>query len=114
MVRARSFDPGGACDVTRLGRASAPPRYPPQPQAPPQQPPPPLPEDGDGAELARPPTATADSSLTVSSWPFGQVAGAADSLMGRVCSKVSPQARQRYSYRGTIMSVSQRTSVDDG
>ena len=34
--------------------------------------------------------------------PCGQAAGAADSLIGRVCSKVSPQARQRYSYRGML------------
>jgi hypothetical protein len=42
-----------------------------------------------------------DSSLTVSSWPCGQLHGASDSLIGRVRSKVSPQARHRYSYRGT-------------
>jgi hypothetical protein len=41
--------------------------------------------------------ATVDSSLTVSSWPAGQLAGAADSLIGRDISKVSPQERQRYS-----------------
>jgi hypothetical protein len=33
----------------------------------------------------------------VSSWPEGQSAGAADSLIGRETSKVSPQERQRYS-----------------
>ena len=69
---------------------------PPQPQAPPQQPPP----DGAGAVLAlalRPPTATVDSSFTVSSWPSGQAHGAEDSLIGRVTSNVEPQARQRYS-----------------
>jgi hypothetical protein len=67
---------------------------PPQPQAPPQQPPP----DGAGAALAlRPPTATVDSSFTVSSWPSGQAHGAEDSLIGRVTSNVEPQARQRYS-----------------
>jgi hypothetical protein len=38
-----------------------------------------------------------DSSFTVSSWPFGQLAGADDSLIGRLSSNVSPQARQRYS-----------------
>ncbi len=69
-----------------------------QPQAPPQQPPPPW---AAGEELARPPTATVESSFTVSSWPCGQLHGADDSLIGRVCSKVAPQARQRYSYRGT-------------
>ncbi len=46
---------------------------------------------------ARPPTATVDSSLTVSSWPCGQDAGSDAWLIGRVFSKVSPQARQRYS-----------------
>jgi hypothetical protein len=70
-----------------------------QPQAPPQQPPPP--RGAGAAELALPPTATVDSSFTVSSCPCGQVQGADDSLIGRVCSNVSPQARQRYSYRGT-------------
>ena len=47
---------------------------------------------------------TVDSSFTVSSWPCGQVHGADDSLIGRVRSNVSPQARQRYSYRGTAKS----------
>ncbi len=70
----------------------------PQPQPPPQQPPP---RGAACCEPARPPTATADSSLTVSSWPCGQVAGADASVIGRVCSKVSPQDRQRNSYRGT-------------
>ena len=67
----------------------------PQPQAPPQQPPP----DGPGAALARapdlPPTETVESSFTVSSWPCGQVQGADASAIGRLTSKVSPQARQR-------------------
>jgi hypothetical protein len=44
-----------------------------------------------------PPTATVESSLTVSSWPPGQVAGAEDSAIGRFSSKVLPQDRQRYS-----------------
>jgi hypothetical protein len=68
---------------------------PPQPQAPPQQPPP----DGAGAAAPalRPPTATVDSSFTVSSWPSGHAHGAEDSLIGRVTSNVEPQARQRYS-----------------
>jgi hypothetical protein len=43
------------------------------------------------------PTATVDSSLTVSSCPAGQAHGAEDSLIGRVTSNVSPQARHRYS-----------------
>jgi hypothetical protein len=38
-----------------------------------------------------------DSSFTVSSWPCGQLADADDSLIGRLSSNVSPQARQRYS-----------------
>jgi hypothetical protein len=42
-----------------------------------------------------PETATVDSSFTVSSCPCGQVHGAEDSLIGRVSSNVSPQARQR-------------------
>ena len=83
--------------VSRHGTVSPSEHGQPQPHAPPQQPPPPLPRGAGPAELARPPTATADSSLTVSSWPCGQVHGAAESLIGRVCSKVSPQARQRYS-----------------
>ena len=37
----------------------------------------------------------------MSSWPAGQLQGAEESLIGRVSSKVSPQARQRYSYLGT-------------
>jgi hypothetical protein len=71
----------------------------PQPQLPPQHPPPPPPLAGPA--LARPPTATVDRSFTVSSWPSGQVQGADDSLIGRVRSKVAPQARHLYSYRGT-------------
>jgi hypothetical protein len=46
---------------------------------------------------AEPPTATAESSFTVSSCPAGQEAGAEDSAMGRLTSNVSPQERQRYS-----------------
>lgn len=42
-------------------------------------------------------TATADNSFTVSSCPSGHEAGAEDSAMGRLSSKVVPQARQRYS-----------------
>ncbi len=64
----------------------------PQPQAPPQQPPP-----RGAAGPDRPPTATVDRSFTVSSWPCGQAQGADDSLIGRVSSKVSSQARHRYS-----------------
>ncbi len=44
-----------------------------------------------------PPTATVESSLAVSSCPAGQLAGADDSDMGRLTSKVSPQVRQRNS-----------------
>ncbi|GCD46093.1 hypothetical protein GKJPGBOP_05839 [Streptomyces paromomycinus] len=47
--------------------------------------------------MAEPPTATVESSLTVSSCPSGQVAGAEDSAIGRFSSKVEPQERQRYS-----------------
>src|SRR5690606_37319974 len=68
----------------------------PQPQAPPQQPPD-APVDG---EAARPASATVDSSLTVSSCPRGHTAGSLAALIGRSTSKVSPQARQRNSYRG--------------
>ena len=74
----------------------------PQPQAPPQQPPP-----APGAEAPpypaapevpdRPARATVDSSLTVSRWPSGQPAGAADSFIGRCTSKRVPQSRQRNS-----------------
>jgi hypothetical protein len=73
-----------------------------QPQAPPQQPP----EAGTGpamgrdADPPRPVTATVERSLTVSPWPRGQVAGEDASAIGRLSSKVSPQARQRNSYRG--------------
>ncbi|GGR88033.1 hypothetical protein GCM10010284_21420 [Streptomyces rubiginosohelvolus] len=70
-----------------------------QPQHPPPQQPPPPPE-GAGADPAAPPTATADNSLTVSSWPAGQEAGSEDCAMGRLTSKVSPQVRHRNSYRG--------------
>lgn len=53
--------------------------------------------DPAGPADAVPVTATVDSSLTVSSCPAGHRAGADDSLIGRDISKVSPQARQRYS-----------------
>ena len=66
-----------------------------QPHAPPQQPPPPPPRDW--AAPARPPTDTVDSSLTVSSCPFGHRHGAEDSLIGRLRSNVDPHARHRYS-----------------
>jgi hypothetical protein len=68
-------------------------------QPPPQQPPPP-PPPAERVAFAAPPTLTAENSFTVSSCPAGQGAGAEDSAIGRVCSKVAPQARQRYSYRG--------------
>ena len=58
----------------------------------------PAPPGEAGPALAlRPPTATVDRSLTVSSCPAGQEHGAEDSLIGRVISNVEPQARQRYS-----------------
>jgi len=74
----------------------------PQPQAPPQQPPAPEPPEPPGPPErlrpeARPDTETAESSFTVSSWPCGQVHGADDSVIGRLSSNVSPQARHRYS-----------------
>lgn len=59
-----------------------------QPQAPPQQPP-------VGAGAAEPVSATVVSSLTVSVWPSGQVAGAADSLIGLLNENVLEQSRQR-------------------
>jgi len=68
-----------------------------QPQAPPQQPPPDAPGAAAPAADARPPTDTVDSSLTVSSWPWGQVQGADACAIGRLTSKVSPHARHRYS-----------------
>lgn len=68
-----------------------------QPQQPPPQQPPPVPPSPLGAGAAVPPTATVDSSFTVSSWPAGHVAGAEDSAIGRLSSNVSPQLRHRYS-----------------
>jgi hypothetical protein len=50
-----------------------------------------------GDALALPATETVESSLTVSSWPSGHVAGAEESAIGRFSSKVVPQGRQRYS-----------------
>ena len=41
--------------------------------------------------------ATVDSNFTVSVCPSGHTAGAADSAMGRLISKVSPHALQRNS-----------------
>lgn len=49
-----------------------------------------------------PANATVESSLTVSAWPSGQVAGAEAADIGRLTSKVLPQARQRNSYRGMV------------
>ena len=70
----------------------------PQPQAPPQHPPPPPPVAGLAADGdAVPPTDTAESSFTVSSWPCGHGHGADASLIGRLRSNVSPQVRHRYS-----------------
>lgn len=79
-------------------------------QPPPQQPPP---AEGAGP-AARPPTETAEKSLTVSVWPSGQVAGAEASAIGRVCSKVAPHARQRYSYRAMSLSLWAETASRDG
>ncbi|KUF20049.1 hypothetical protein AT728_28095 [Streptomyces silvensis] len=59
-----------------------------------------------------PATATVESSFTVSSWPEGQVAGAADSAMGRLSSKVVPQGRQRYSYLGMGTGYGGSVAVD--
>ncbi|MBD0739640.1 hypothetical protein BGM09_09315 [Streptomyces sp. CBMA29] len=50
-------------------------------------------EDEDEEE----PTATVESSFTVSSWPLGQAVGASDWDIGRRSSKVEPQVLQRYS-----------------
>jgi hypothetical protein len=76
-----------------------------QPQQPPPQhpPPPPLPPAGAGdgaeedAEDDEEPTATVDSSFTVSSCPCGHTVGALDWDIGRRSSKVEPQVLQRYS-----------------
>ena len=65
-----------------------------QPHPPPQHPPAVL---AVPVAVAAPPSATVDSSFTVSGWPPGHSAGAPDSLIGRLTSKVLPQARQRYS-----------------
>ena len=73
---------------------------PPQPHAPPQQPPPP-PTGAVPPPEESPPRPTVVSSLTVSACPCGQVAGSPDWLIGLVSRNVSPQARQRNSYRGT-------------
>lgn len=56
--------------------------------------------DGPADAPPRAVTETVESSLTVSLCPSGQRAGADDSAIGRFTSKVLPQARQRYSYRG--------------
>jgi hypothetical protein len=55
--------------------------------------------DGPGEAPDAPPrpTATVESSRTVSSWPLGQLAGSPDAAIGRLTSNVSPQARQRNS-----------------
>ncbi|GHA91767.1 hypothetical protein GCM10010392_17690 [Streptomyces clavifer] len=85
--------PARAGRAGRVGRVVAV-----QPQQPPPQQPPPPPADGAGADdAAEPPTATVESSFTVSSCPEGQEAGAEDSAMGRLTSNVSSQGRQRYS-----------------
>jgi hypothetical protein len=66
-----------------------------QPHAPPQQPPPAAGALGMALPPPRPVMATVDNSFTVSPWPCGHCAGAAASAIGRLISKVSPQARQR-------------------
>lgn len=87
---------GAPAGCLSAGASGAGVRQPQQP--PPQQPPPPPPPLGAGAgEDFVPPTATVDSSFTVSSWPAGQLAGSAERAIGRLTSKVSPQLRQRYS-----------------
>ncbi|GAA1827032.1 hypothetical protein GCM10009682_53040 [Luedemannella flava] len=73
-----------------------------QPQEPPQQPPP---VAGAGRGVEDPPRVAKDTverSLTVSAWPAGHVAGAAESAIVRLTSNVSPHARQRNSYLGTV------------
>ena len=75
----------------------------PQPQAPPQQPPPPC-----RRRLTSPPGRRRQRWTAASPCrhgPAGSAHGADDSLIGRVSSKVSPQARHRYSYRGTAASL---------
>jgi hypothetical protein len=81
-------------------------------QPPPQQPPPPPPplllwlDDDPLADRAPDPldptpvTATVRSSRTVSVCPLGQGAGSSRAVIERLISKVSPQERQRTSYRG--------------
>jgi hypothetical protein len=68
-----------------------------QAQQPPPQQPPPDGAAGAGEVVARPATATVESSFTVSSCPPGHGVGALDSLIGRDSSNVSPHVRQRYS-----------------
>ena len=68
-----------------------------QPQQPPPQQPPPPAGASAGPAPARPPTATVDSSFTVSSCPAGHGAGSPEASMGRLTSKVSPHWRQRKS-----------------
>jgi hypothetical protein len=55
---------------------------------------------------------TVESSLTVSSCPRGQRAARAASLIGRLTSNVSPQARQRNSYRGMCQGYDRRSAPD--
>jgi hypothetical protein len=69
---------------------------PPQ-QPPPQQPPPPAGTAAGAPPEARPPTATVVRSLTVSSWPAGQVAGSLAALIARLTSNVEPHSRHRKS-----------------
>lgn len=68
-------------------------------QTPPQQPPPPAAAQPTGSLFDRPELVTAivESNFTVSSCPTGHDAAEADSLIGRVTSKVTSQVRHRNS-----------------
>ncbi|GAA2253476.1 hypothetical protein GCM10010232_47820 [Streptomyces amakusaensis] len=52
--------------------------------------------------------------MTVSSWPEGQTAGSEDWAIGRFTSKVSPQLRQRKSYRGMPSGYALRAELSLG
>src|SRR5829696_4927371 len=72
------------CTSATPSASSRQPTAQPQPQAPPQQPP-----AGGAAPGPEPVSATVDSNRTASGWPAGQVAGSADSAIGRDSSKVA-------------------------
>ncbi len=94
--RTRTSTPGGTVSRPADLRHPSPGDGPqPQPQAPPQHPPPAARGAATGAGPPRPVSDTVDNNLTVSSWPWGQVTAAPGAIIGRVTSKVSPQARQR-------------------